>query len=84
MGGRAFNLRLFLDNRKRLKDQQLLFTNSICRIILVTHHIVVSFTKGRGVGHSTIHDPSLGLILGTDKVLDFAGKIRVSQSFEWP
>ena len=36
----------------------------------ITHHVVVSVIQGRGVWHSSVHNPSFSLVFGSDEVLD--------------
>ena len=66
----TFNLGLLLDDRKRLVGQRWLFESYM--VCFITHHVIISIIQGRGVGHSSVHHPALGLVFGSNEVLDFS------------
>ena len=71
LGCRALDLRLFLYNRKRLVGQ----FYSAPRNKPGTYLIVI---EGRRIGHTPVHNPPLGLVLGANEILNFPVPIAIS------
>lgn len=70
---RTFNLCLLLYNRKRLVGQiSLLFLDLS---VQADTHYIVAVIQSRRIGHPSVHDPSLGVVLGANEIFDFPKNI---------
>ena len=69
---RALYLCLFLYNRKRLVGQ---FYPALHSNLDESYLIVI---EGRRIGHTPIHNPSLGLVLGANEIFNFPVIISIS------